>query len=237
MTAQTEAPMPSGNRLLDKLPEKDLKFLRPHLEHVELKLTQTLISPYEPINHIYFPISALASLVTVLEDGATVESGAVGCEGMVGVPVLLNAGTTPMLTLVQIAGQGWRIKAEVVKELFDQGGAFFTLLNRYIHALLVVTSQSAACNRRHDIEARLARWLLMSCDGVNSHELGITQEFLAVMLGVRRPGVTEAAIKFQSAGLISYSRGHVRILDRPALERAACECYRIVKDEYERLLS
>lgn len=237
MTAQIEAPMLSGNRLLDKVPPAELETLRPYLERVRLERSQTLISPQQPISHIYFPINTLASLVTVLEDGSTVESGSVGCEGMVGVPVLLNAETTPTLTVVQIAGDSLRIKAEAVKELFEQDGALHLLLTRYIHTLLVVTSQSAACNRRHDIEARLARWLLMSSDGVNSTELGITQEFLAVMLGVRRPGVTEAAIQLQHDGLISYSRGHVRILNRAGLEQAACECYAVVKGEYERLLS
>ena len=225
-----------SNRLLDSLPADDLEALQPHMERMTVTHSYPLISPYKPIRHVYFPISALGSLVTILEDGSSVESGAVGREGMVGVPVILEAETTPMQTLVQIPGDVWRIDADVLRGEFAKGGALHTLLNRYVHTIFVVASQSAACNRRHGVDARLARWLLMSSDGVGSHEIPLTQEFLSTMLGVRRAGVTESAHKLQEDGCIRYSRGFVEIVDRPKLEAAACECYHVVRREYERLL-
>jgi CRP-like cAMP-binding protein len=236
MASQIETRSRIGNRLLDKLPSEELELLRPHLEQVTLAHAQPLIQPNEPIPYLYFPVTALGSLVTVLEDGATVEAGSVGREGMVGVPVLLDAATTPMQTVVQIPGEAFRVKAKAVKDAFDRGGELHHLMHRYIHTLFVVAAQSAACNRRHHVEARLARWLLMSSDGVGSQHLGLTQEFLATMLGVRRSGVTEAAIKLQSRDLIRYTRGFVDITDREGLEQSACECYRMVKEEYDRLL-
>ena len=223
------------NRLLGSLPQQDLAALTPHLERVSLRLSEPLIVPYEPIRSVYFPINALASLVTVLEDGSTVECGSVGREGMVGVPVVLHAATTPMQTLVQVAGDAFRVDAAIVLEEFEKRGALYTILTRYIHTIFVVASQSTACNRRHLVEARLARWLLTSSDGIGSHSVGITQEFLATMLGVRRSGVTEAAVKLQDQGLIQYSRGHVQIVDRRGLEAASCECYQVVCQEYERM--
>lgn len=226
----------TDNRLLAKLSAEELDVLAPQLEVVDLELAQPLITPYEAIVNVYFPRTALASLVTVLDDGSTIEAGSVGREGMVGVPVLLNADSTPMQTVTQIPGLAFRTRASVVKELFDRHGSFYGIMNRYIHTLFVVASQSAACNRRHQVEARLARWLLMSSDGIGSDDLGITQEYLAAMLGVRRPGVTEAAVRLQEDGLIQYSRGNVRVIDRRGLEDTACECYRIVREEYERLL-
>ncbi|MBV9211628.1 MAG: Crp/Fnr family transcriptional regulator [Acidobacteria bacterium] len=225
-----------GNRLLSKLPEEELEALLPHLSRVELSHGSVLIAPYEPLRYVYFPISMLGSLVTIMEDGSMIESGTVGREGMVGVPVLLDAAETTMQTLTQIPGEAWRVKSEVIKKLFDEGGAFHLFFHRYMHILFIVASQSAACNRLHKIDARLCRWLLMSSDGVASNELNITQEYLAAMLGVRRAGVTEAALKLQAAGLISYTRGHISILEREQLEDASCECYRRVKEEYDRLL-
>jgi CRP-like cAMP-binding protein len=236
MSSQAGMRSQTGNRLLDKLPDEELEQLRPHLEKVSLSYAQPLIEPYAPIPYVYFPVNVLASLVTVLEDGATVESGSVGREGMVGVPILLDADSTPMQTLVQIPGHSLRVRSRLIKEVFDRGGALHHLLHRYIHTLFVVASQSAACNRRHVVNERLARWLLMSSDGVASQHLALTQEFLSTMLGVRRSGVTEAAIRLQSQGLIRYTRGSVEILDRESLEQSACECYRMVKDEYDRLL-
>lgn len=224
------------NRLLAKFTNEEVERLRPHLEEVWLSHGQSLIEPYRPIEYVYFPTGMLGSLVTVLEDGATVESGSVGREGMVGVPVLLDAATTPMETVTQIPGNALRIKSGVFKEIFDRGGVVHTLMHRYIHTLFVVASQSAACNRRHQIRARVCRWLLMSSDGVDSNEVNLTQEYLATMLGVRRSGVTEAALELQGEGLIRYSRGHVEILERQKLEASACECYRMVKDEFDRLL-
>lgn len=223
------------NRLLDALPPNELESLQPHMERMAVTHGYPLVIPHKPIRYVYFPVNALGSLVTMFEDGATVEAGSVGREGMVGVPVILKAETTPMQTLVQIPGEVWRVGADVVRAEFDKGLALHTLLNRYTHTLFVVASQSAACNRRHAVVPRLARWLLMSSDGVGSHEIALTQEFLAAMLGVRRAGVTEAAKRLQNDGYIRYSRGFVEILDRPGLEAAACECYHVVRREYERL--
>ena len=237
MSTQQKTDPKLGNRLLARLPGEELDALRPHLELVSLSLGQHLITPHEPIPYVYFPITSLASLVTVLEDGSTVEAGSVGREGMVGIPVLLDARITPMETLAQIPGEAMRVKAGAIKEAFDKGGAMRDLLQRYIHTLFVVASQSAACNRRHHVESRLCRWLLMSSDGIGSDELALTQEFLATMLGVRRAGVTQAALNLQEAGMIDYTRGRINILDRERLEAVTCECYHAVKEEYDRLLN
>jgi hypothetical protein len=171
-----------------------------------------------------------------MEDGSIVEAGCVGHEGMVGIPVFLGTRSTPMQTVVQIAGESFEARGEALKKVFDSGGAFHTLVHRYIHTLFIVASQSAACNRLHQIEQRLSRWLLMSSDGIGSNQLGLTQEYLAAMLGVRRPGVTEAAIQLQNEGRIRYKRGAIEILDRESLEQRACECYGSVKAQFEQLL-
>lgn len=223
------------NRILASLPSDELERLRPHFEQVSLSHGEPIIRPHEPIRDIYFPLNALLSLVTMMEDGSTVESGAIGREGMAGMPVLLNAGVTPMQTLTQIPGDAIKVKAEIIKDAYDKGGPLREMLHRYMHTVMVTGSQSAACNRLHNVETRLCRWLLMSSDGIASDEVPLTQEFLATMLGVRRAGVTEAALKLQEAGLISYSRGNIRIADREGMEAVVCECYRIAKDEYERL--
>ena len=223
------------NRLLTGLTSEELKRLHPHLEQVSLSHGQAIILPDEPIEFVYFPLNSLLSLVTVMEDGSTVEASSIGCEGMAGLPILLDAGTTPMRTLTQIPGKAVRIKAKIIKQEFDRGGALQKLLYRYIHTIIVIGSQSAACNRLHHLEARLCRWLLMSRDGVGSTQLPLTQEFLATMLGVRRAGVTEAASQLQSKGLIRYQRGYIQIIDTKSLETAACECYGVVRAEYDRL--
>ena len=223
------------NRLLASLPEEELGRLSPYFESVSLSHGQHVIVPDEQIRDIYFPLNCLLSLVTLLEDGSTVESGTIGREGMSGVPVLLDAGSTTMPTFVQIPGNAIRVRAHVVKDVYDRGGPLHKLLNRYIHTVIVTGSQSTACNARHNVEGRLCRWLLMSSDGVGSDELNITQEYLAAMLGVRRPGVSEAAALLQEAGSINYSRGRIRIIDREKLEAGACECYKMTKEEYDRL--
>jgi CRP-like cAMP-binding protein len=235
MSTHQEAHPHSLNRLLASLPSEELKRLQPHMEQVSLSHGQPIILPDEPIPFVYFPLNSLLSLVTVMEDGSTVEAGAIGREGMAGLPILLDAGTTPMRTLTQIPGQAVRIKGEIIKEAFDKGGALRHILYRYIHTTIVLGSQTAACNRLHHIEARLCRWLLMSSDGVGKEELALTQEFLSMMLGVRRAGVSEAASQLQDKGLIRYHRGRIQIVDRKSLETAGCECYRLVKAEYERL--
>jgi CRP-like cAMP-binding protein len=226
---------PTVNRLLAHLPETEFDLLRPHMAQVQLPLHSIIIEPHVPIRDMYFPLNALLSMVTVMEDGSTVECGSIGREGMSGIPVLLDAVETTMQTIVQIAGEAIRIKAEIVKDVYERGGALKKILNRYMHTVVVVGSQSTACNRVHRIEERLARWLLMSADGIGSNEVRITHEYLAVMLGVRRAGVSEAAAKLQEQNLIRYARGSVQILDRKNLEAAACECYCVVKKEYERL--
>ena len=223
------------NRLLACLPEEEFARLSPHLERVKLSHGEHVIVPDAPIRDIYFPLTCLLSLVTILEDGSTVESGTIGREGMSGIPVLLDAKSTTMPTFTQIPGDALKVRASVLKEMYDEVGPLHKLLNRYIHTVIVTGSQSTACNARHNVEARFCRWLLMSSDGVGSHRLNLTQEFLATMLGVRRPGVSVTAAALQEKGLISYSRGLIQILDRDALERAACECYRMVKEEYDRL--
>ena len=235
MSTHKEAHPQLLNRLLASLPAEELRALQPHIEQVSLSHGQPIILPYEPIPFIYFPVNSLLSLVTVMEDGSAVEAGAIGREGMAGLPILLDAGTTPMQTLTQIPGEAVRVKAEIIKRAFDKGGVLRHILYRYIHTTIVVGSQSAACNRLHHIEERLCRWLLASSDGVGSEELGLTQDFLATMLGVRRAGVSEAASKLQQKGLIRYQRGRIQIVDRNSLETTACECYGAIKEEYNRL--
>jgi len=224
-----------GNLLLDKLPASAARLLEPHLLKVYLQHGDPIITPDVPIRDVYFPVNCLLSLVTILSDGAMVESGTIGREGMSGVPVLLDARQTTMETLAQIPGEAYKIRADILKELYDQRGELHGLLNRYIHTVMVVGSQSTACNARHPLEQRFCRWLLMSSDGVGSDEVNLTQEYLSVMLGVRRPGVSNAAVKYQSLGLIDYRRGWIKLLDRQALEDAACECYHRTKEEYNRL--
>jgi len=235
MSTTRQAHLPTQNRLLASLPREELELLSPHLEQVWLPHGQMIISSDEPIAFVYFPLNCLLSMVVVMENGATVESGSVGREGMAGLPIVLDAATTPMETMAQIPGQAIRIKAEILKEAFNRGGMLQKILYRYIHTVIIVSSQTAACNRLHRLEARLCRWLLMSSDGIGSEQLYLTQEFLATMLGVRRSGVSEAASQLQSNGLINYQRGQIKIVNRKSLETSACECYAAVKAEYERL--
>jgi CRP-like cAMP-binding protein len=223
------------NRLLALLPAAELDTLRRHAEVVSLRHGNHVIVPDEPIREVYFPLTCLLSLVTTMEDGATVESSTIGREGMSGIPVVLNAGQTTMPTFCQIPGDALRVRSEQVRDLYESNADVRRIFNRYIHTVVVVGSQSSACNALHRVEARMCRWLLMSSDGVGSDVVNLTQEYLAAMLGVRRPGVTEVAGKLRSEGLIDYSRGCIRILDRPGMERRACECYGRVKGEYGRL--
>jgi CRP-like cAMP-binding protein len=223
------------NRLLAALPREELAQLSTHFERVSLSHGQHVIVPDEPIRDVYFPLNSLLSLVTTMRDGATVESGSIGREGMSGIPVLLDAGQTTMPTFVQVAGEAVKLPAEVFKRAYDSSLEVRKLLNRYVHVVIVVGSHAAACNRLHKLEERFCKWLLMSSDGVGSDEVDLTHDYLAIMMGVRRAGVTEAAGKAQAAGLISYRRGHITIKDRKGLEACACECYRRARDEYERL--
>jgi CRP-like cAMP-binding protein len=234
MSSETQERL-AGNRLLALLPAAELDTLRRHAEVVSLRHGDHVIIPDRPINEVYFPLTCLLSLVTTMEDGATVESGTIGREGMSGTPVILNAGQTTMPTFCQIPGDAIRVRTEHVRNLYEQSAEARRILNRYVHTVVVVGSQSAACNALHRVEARMCRWLLMSSDGVASDEVNLTQEYLAAMLGVRRPGVTEVAGKLRTEGLIDYARGSIRIIDRAGMERLACECYGRVKGEYERL--
>lgn len=223
------------NLLLSALPPCDYEALWPRLERVELARDQVLQEPGELVRHVYFPRRAMISLVSLMRDGLGGEVGVVGREGMLGINIILGAGITPILAVVQIAGPAWRISAEALQEECSRSEALRHVINRYIQALFVQVSQSAACNAHHHLEARLRRWLLMSYDCVQSDCLPLTHEFLSHMLGVRRSGVTVAAQVLQEQGLISYRRGRMMIRDRRGLEETACECYRLVKNEFERL--
>jgi CRP-like cAMP-binding protein len=228
--------IPAKNRLLAALPLEEYELLLPNLETVSLPLKYVLYEPNKPIEHVYFPIHGVVSLVTIMEDGVAVEIATVGNEGMIGLPVFLGSEIIPMKAFSQIPGKGIRIKADVFKDLLNQGSSLHGLLQRYTQALFNQTAQSAACNRLHSIEERCCRWLLMIHDRVDSDEYLLTQEFLSQMLGVRRASVNVVASILQKARLIRYSRGRITILDRLGLETASCECYARIKQEFDRLL-
>lgn len=230
---QTDLPK---NRLLAALPVEAYQRLVPHLEFVSLAVEQIIYEPGEPFSHVYFPHKALVSLVSMMEDGTTVEVGLVGQEGMVGIPALLGGGTTTNKAFVQVPDSGMRIKADVLKSEFDRGGMLQSLLLRYMQALFTQVSQVAACNRLHSLEERFARWLLSVQYCVQSDEFPLTQEFISHMLGVRRSGVTVAASTLSQAGMIRYSRGKITILNQEDLEATSCECYKLISNEFSRLL-
>ncbi|HEY6807008.1 MAG TPA: Crp/Fnr family transcriptional regulator [Pyrinomonadaceae bacterium] len=225
------------NLLLNRLPNDEHRLLEPHLQRVHLHRGEPVISPDKPIDYIFFPITALLSLITVLSDGSMIESGTIGREGMSGIPVLLDATQTTMETVTQVPGEAFKIKARELKAAYQKGGKLQKLLNRYMHTVMVLSSQSAACNARHELRQRFSRWILMSSDGVGSDEVSLTQEYLSVMLGVRRAGVTVAAGALQAAGAIEYERGSIKIRNREILECASCECYQRTKEEYQRLFN
>jgi CRP-like cAMP-binding protein len=230
-------PTPSiSNRLLAALALEDLYTLRAQLEPVPLPHKQTLSNPGAPIDHVYFPQEGMVSLVQPLQ-GAMIEVGMIGKEGFVGVPVLLGADTSPLEAMVQIPGSALRIEASAFREEARRSTALSGLLLRYAQALQVQISLSAACNGRHTLPERLARWLLTARDRAPSDELPLGHEFLSMMLGVRRAGVTVALGTLKTAGLIRNTHGRVTIVDRHGLEATSCECYRVVRNEYERLLA
>jgi CRP-like cAMP-binding protein len=210
--------------------------LRPHLGHVSFKLGEVVYESGGRQRYIYFPTTAIISLLYLMENGSSAEMGVAGCEGLVGVALFMGGDTVPNRAVVQSAGDALRMRAEALREEFARGGTFQRLLLRYTQALMTQMSQTAVCNRLHTVEQQLCRWLLLSRDRLASDELVMTQELIANMLGVRREGVTHAAGRLQENGLISYARGRITILDRRGLEAAVCECYRVVKDEYDRLL-
>lgn len=224
------------NRLLAALPASEYQRLAPQLELVELSRDQVLYAEGELISHVYFLNQGLVSLVSIMENGSIVEVGLVAKEGMVGMPVCWGGNTTTTSAMVQIPGNAMKMKAELLKTEFDRGGSLQRLLLRYTQALYTQVSQSAACNRLHTLEERLARWLLTIHDRMQSDTFPLTQEFISHMLGTRRSGVTEAASTLQQAGMIRYTRGKITILDQENLESTACECYGVIKNEFARLL-
>jgi CRP-like cAMP-binding protein len=224
------------NQLLAALPDIELRRLLPHLEYVEMPLGLVLYESGGVEKSVYFPTSTIVSLLYVMENGDAAEIAVIGNEGMVGISLFLGGGSTPSRAVVQSGGRGFRVKAQILKDEFHRGGPVARLLLRYTQALITQMSQTAVCNRHHSLDQQLCRWLLMSLDRLRGSELMMTQELIANMLGVRRGGVTEGALKLQKAGLISYSRGRIKVLDRKGLEQRVCECYAVVKVEYDRLL-
>jgi CRP-like cAMP-binding protein len=224
------------NHLLAALPDADWQRWQPQLEWVPLPLGQVLYESGCTMSHVYFPTDAIVSLLYVMADGASAEIAVVGNEGVVGISLFMGGGSTPSRAVVQSAGQGWRLRAAAIRDEFNDSAPVMHLLLRYTQALITQMAQTAVCNRHHVLDQQLCRWLLLSLDRLGGHELRMTQELIANMLGVRREGVTEAALKLQRDGLIRYSRGHITVLDRAGLEARTCECYEVVKKEYARLL-
>ncbi len=227
---------PRNNHLLDALPAADYARLEPHLELVPMPLGEVLYEPGVQLRYVYFPTSSIVSLLYVMENGASAEIAIVGNEGILGISLFMGGETTPSRAVVQSAGHGYRLKAQLLKNEFGRFGLMMHLLLRYTQALITQMSQTAVCNRHHSIDQQLCRWLLLSLDRLASNELTMTQELIANMLGVRREGVTEAAGKLQDAQLIRYRRGKISVLDRPGVEARCCECYQVVKKEFDRLL-
>ena len=229
------APDPKTNHLLAALPDAEWKRWSPQLELVEMPLGQVLYESGATLSHVYFPTTAIVSLLYVMENGSSAEIAVVGNEGIVGIALFMGGESTPSRAVVQSAGKGFRLPAQMIKTEFTLAPVLHLLL-RYTQALITQMSQTAVCNRHHSLDQQLCRWLLLSLDRLEGSELVMTQELIASMLGVRREGVTEAALQLQAAKLIRYSRGRINVLDRPGLEKRSCECYGVVKKEYDRLL-
>lgn len=236
MSAYSSSRNPVGNHLLAALPQEEYERLLSNLEPVSLSLKQVLYEPNEPIEYAYFPNNGASSLLNLMQDGQTIEAATVGKEGMIGVPLLLGTTQIPLQVIVQIPGDGLRMKADVFKAEVYGGCPLHTRLLRYTQTLMNQISQTAACNRLHSVEGRCCRWLLMTQDRVESDSFPLTQEFLSYMLGVRRASVSEVAATLQKSGLIDYHRGQITIRDRKGLESACCECYQSTKQEFKRLL-
>ncbi len=227
---------PQQNHLLAALPAEDYKHLLPELELIPMPLGWVVYESGGHLNYLYFPTTSIVSLLYVMESGASAEIAITGNEGLVGISLFMGGESTPSRAVVQSAGEGYRLKASVLKKEFALGGRLQYLALRYTQALITQMAQTAVCNRHHSLDQQLCRWLLLSLDRLPGNELMMTQELIANMLGVRREGVTEAAGKLQAEGLIHYSRGHITVLDRPKLEKRVCECYAVVKREFDRLL-
>lgn len=236
MVVSSKAQNPLDNQLLAALPADVYQSLLPHLEPVSFALGEVLYESGGQMTHVYFPTSSIVSLLYLMANGATAEIGVVGYEGVVGIALFLGGDTTPNRAVVQSAGSAFKMEAHVLRQEFEQGGAMQLLLLRYTQALLTQISQTAVCNRLHTVEQQLCRWLLLSHDRLRSDELVMTQDLISNMLGVRREGVTLAARQLKDQGLISYVRGTITLVNRAGLEAAVCECYQVVKTEYDRLL-
>jgi CRP-like cAMP-binding protein len=227
---------PRANQLLRCLPDAEWARWIPYLELVEMPFGQVLFESGSKVAYVYFPVTSIVSLLYVMENGASAEIAVVGREGLIGISLFMGGGTTPSRAVVQTTGHGFRLRAARLMKEFNRSGPVLRLLLRFTQALITQMAQTAACNRHHSLDQQLCRWLLLSLDRLPSNELVMTQALIAAMLGVRREGVTEAAGQLQRAGVISYRRGRMLVLDRPALERRTCECYGVVKREYDRLL-
>lgn len=226
-----------GNDLLAALPDDVWQRLQPQLQPVDLPLGHTLYLPGDKMEYVYFPVTAIVSLLYVMQNGDSAEIAVVGHEGIVGIALFMGGESTPSSAVVQSGGQGYRLPSRLIKQEFAASGVVMQLLLRYTQALITQMAQTAVCNRHHTLDQQLCRWLLLSLDRLQGSELLMTQELIANMLGVRREGVTNAATNLQRAGLITYARGHIQVLDRAGLERRTCECYAVVKREYDRLLA
>jgi CRP-like cAMP-binding protein len=233
---ETSPNTPRQNHLLGALPAEEWDRLRPQMELRRMPLGHVLYESGDSMRHVYFPTTSIISLLYVMEDGSSAEIAIVGNEGIVGISLFMGGETTPSRAIVQSAGNAYRVAAQYLKEEFFRAGPVQQLLLRYTQALITQMAQTAVCNRHHSVEQQLCRWLLMSLDRLPSNELTMTQELIANMLGVRREGVTESAGKLQKLGLIHYNRGHIVVINRPALESHSCECYAVVKKEFDRLL-
>jgi CRP-like cAMP-binding protein len=235
-TGISDTHSPNQNHLLAALPTAEFERLLPQLELVPMRLGEVLCESGDPLLHAYFPTTAIVSLRSVMEDGASPEVAGVGNEGMVGISLFMGGQTTPSRAVVQTAGHGYQLRSRLLMEEFNRFGLMLRLLLRYTQALITQMTQTAACNRQHSVLQQLCRWLLLTLDRMPSSDLIMTQELIASMLGVRRVGVTEAAGKLKDLGAISYRRGHITVLERPLLNAHVCECYEVVKREFDRLL-
>jgi CRP-like cAMP-binding protein len=228
---------PDQNHLLAALPAEVFARISAHLELIAMPLGEVLCESGGQLHHVYFPTTAIVSLHYIMENGASAEMAGVGNEGVLGISLFMGGNTTPSRATVQTAGYGYRLQGHLLMEEFNRAGPMMRLMLRYTQALITQMSQTAVCNRHHSMEQQLCRWLLLTLDRLPAQELIMTQELIAGMLGVRREGITETAGDLQRAGLISYRRGHITVLDRSGLESRACECYNVVKKEFRRLLS
>jgi CRP-like cAMP-binding protein len=237
MRAQESRAAAPRNRLLGLLPAEDRARLARRMQLVQLAAGQELVEAGAPVRSVHFPETAVVSMVATMRDGTSVEVATIGVEGVVGLPAFLGTDSLPMNVMAQVSGEAWRLDANVFRNEIARGTALRDATNRYVQGLIVQIAQTVACNRLHPVGERAARWLLMTADRVGTDEFRLTQEFLATMLGVHRPSVTVAAGELQRQGCIQYHRGHVRITNRDAMERASCECYQVIRTEFDRLLA